>query len=631
MEELSGSEGMSVDLHLPPDLDIHPDLDLDLENSFFDDPAWLDSVLNDSFNDSFDINFDPHPSLSPSQDSFTPAAADFDDKEEDKSVPPPSSSPSSSSSTNTNAPTAQGNLPKPAFSDGNDEEAKRNARLMRNRESAQLSRQRKKNYIDELEEKVKSANSTIAELNNTVAYLSAENVKLKQQLASLNPNANPLPCYPSWPPPFPYPAYPLPAVAAAGRVPLLPIPRLKSSPPSSKSRKKSLSKTQHHDENPSKRIKKMASVAFLGFFSIIILLFGGIDTFRSNVTELSPGLYLLNGGGRVLTSWKGYNSTVPHFKPVNNNIYDLDRGKGKGKEEIINSAYPQNLSEPLVASLFVPRNDKLVKIDGNLIIHAVLAGEKALKSNKEDIVSDKRESEKNSLALITERHRALAVARAAGPNFEMRNHLYEAAAENQRALASNSKNDYKEDRKPTSVDRSLQQWFREGHAGPVLGSGMCTEVFQFDTSPNSPATTRNSRIVTSVSSSVANGSVEQSRNSSSGSKINEARRLGQINNLKNRRVSYAVPLPPARSSLNVTNERNLTDHTERIHEDRGYQRQPSSMVVSVLVDPRETGDEGMLSSGSLSRIFVVVLIDRVKYVTYSCVLPKASVPHLARN
>uniref|UniRef100_A0A3Q7G3Y5 Uncharacterized protein n=1 Tax=Solanum lycopersicum TaxID=4081 RepID=A0A3Q7G3Y5_SOLLC len=41
-----------------------------------------------------------------------------------------------------------------------------------------------------------------------------------------------------------------------------------------------------------------------------------------------------------------------------------------------------------------------------------------------------------------------------------------------------------------------------------------------------------------------------------------------------------------------------------------------SMVVSVLVD----GD-GVIGPKSVSQIFVVVHIDSVKYVTYSCMLP----------
>lgn len=49
----------------------------------------------------------------------------------------------------------------------------------------------------------------------------------------------------------------------------------------------------------------------------------------------------------------------------------------------------------------------------------------------------------------------------------------------------------------------------------------------------------------------------------------------------------------------------------------------SSMVVSVLTDPREEGGVGDMAGGtqSLSRVFIVVLVDGVKYVTYSCVLP----------
>uniref|UniRef100_M1DUM1 Transcription factor hy5 n=1 Tax=Solanum tuberosum TaxID=4113 RepID=M1DUM1_SOLTU len=42
----------------------------------------------------------------------------------------------------------------------------------------------------------------------------------------------------------------------------------------------------------------------------------------------------------------------------------------------------------------------------------------------------------------------------------------------------------------------------------------------------------------------------------------------------------------------------------------------SSMVVYVLVD-----GNGIIGPKSTSRIFVVVLIDSVKYVTYSCMLP----------
>ena len=71
---------------------------------------------------------------------------------------------------------------------------------------------------------------------------------------------------------------------------------------------------------------------------------------------------------------------------------------------------------------------------------------------------------------------------------------------------------------------------------------------------------------------------------------------------------------------------NHTDHLKARPENESFvgNKPSSSVVVSVLADPREDGD-GKISSKSLSRIFVVVLIDSVKYVTYSCVLPS---PHL---
>lgn len=581
-----------------------------------------------------------------------------------------------------------------------DEDEKRKARLMRNRESAQLSRQRKKSYIDELEEKVKSMNSTIAELNNTIAFMNAENIKLKQQLGVLCQPGNtanqhpvtPLPMPYPWPP---FPAYPAPVMACGngGRIPLLPIPRLKShsqQQPSipSKDRKpsKSASAAVSSEQKPAKkRIKKVASVAFLGFFFFIYFLVGGIGQLpdskdlifrerssRGLVGNSMEGLYrgglLLKprSGGRVLTSWdKGGNSTE---------VIDMDIGTGRltGSErrhdkrnhtftdhythsdndrmKMNSYIYPENNSSAaLVASLFVPRNDKLVKIDGNLIIHAVLAGEKASRASSasqargnkdghEDTISLRKESERNSLAVRTERHRALAAAAAAttdsARNVDTNTKFRGDAKQNPnyKALASNFKTSYRDDMESTAVDRSLQQWFQEGLAGPVLSSGMCTEVFQFDASLNSPSTTTNSKLVTSVASRIANNSSGQSGNNSSGSKINEARRSGPVYKSKNRRVSYAVPLPPARPPLKDINERNFTDHAEIIHEERRYRGNntaPSSMVVSILVDPRETNDDGLLSSGSLSRIFVVVLVDSVKYVTYSCVLPsKGSGPHL---
>jgi hypothetical protein len=56
----------------------------------------------------------------------------------------------------------------------------------------------------------------------------------------------------------------------------------------------------------------------------------------------------------------------------------------------------------------------------------------------------------------------------------------------------------------------------------------------------------------------------------------------------------------------------------------------SSMVVSVLAGPQEFSDISRRKGAKgMSQIFVVVLVDGVKYVTYSCVLPSTRPqPHI---
>ncbi|KAF0922747.1 hypothetical protein E2562_001137 [Oryza meyeriana var. granulata] len=82
-----------------------------------------------------------------------------------------------------------------------EEDKRRAARLMRNRESAQLSRQRKKRYVEELEEKVKSMHSVINDLNSRISFVMAENATLRQQLSGSSANCPPPGVYP--PPPIP--------------------------------------------------------------------------------------------------------------------------------------------------------------------------------------------------------------------------------------------------------------------------------------------------------------------------------------------------------------------------------------------------------------------------------------------
>ncbi|KAM2968393.1 hypothetical protein FF1_028543 [Malus domestica] len=142
----------------------------------------------------------------------------------------------------------------------------------------------------------------------------------------------------------------------------------------------------------------------------------------------------------------------------------------------------------------------------------------------------------------------------------------------------------------------------------MLSSGMCTEVFQFDVS----AATSSGGII--PASSVSNVS-EHRQNTT------------ELNRGRNRRILRGLPIPLAGSGHNVTEE-NVKGN--RQNNTLPGNRSASPMVVSVLVDPREAGDidvDGMIKPKSLSRIFVVVLLDSVKYVTYSCVLPRSG-PHL---
>lgn len=146
---------------------------------------------------------------------------------------------------------------------------------------------------------------------------------------------------------------------------------------------------------------------------------------------------------------------------------------------------------------------------------------------------------------------------------------------------------------------------------------MCTEVFQFDVSPAPgsiiPAT------------SVQNISAEESGQNST----------TNLNKVKNRRILHGLPIPLPGTGHNITKEHGGPNSQKESPQNRNnsLSSSSSSMVVSVLVDPREAsnGDgDGVVGPKSLSRIFVVVLLDSVKYVTYSCVLPLmgSSSPHL---
>ncbi|CAF2266051.1 hypothetical protein YC2023_044469 [Brassica napus] len=366
-----------------------------------------------------------------------------------------------------------------------EDDEKRDARLVRNRESALLSRQRRKHYVEELEDKVKSLQSVITDLNSKVSYFMSENASLR---LTVGPGKGMC-----WPPLVPW----MPYLGSHQVVPLLPIPRLKPQRPVAKV----------------KKTKKVASVSVLGLL-FCLFLFGALVPIIVNVSY----------GGRVLdvsvnsSSGRGNLSATENYVPLGNG------------------------SELLGASLFVPRNEKLVKLDGNLIIHSILASE-------EDTASDSTRTRDMSKYLNTEKRKT---------------------------------DDSKEKLNSTRTNGEVQQWFREGVAGPMFSSGMCTEVFQFDVSSTSGAT-----FPTSPATQQHKGK-------------------------NNRRILRGGhPL----SNLNLSKDQNSSNK-----ENSSTNKSFPSMVVSVLIDPREESSDG---------VFIVVLVDNVKYVTYSCVLPRPEeVPHL---
>ncbi|KAM0051591.1 putative transcription factor bZIP family [Helianthus debilis subsp. tardiflorus] len=442
----------------------------------------------------------------------------------------------------------------------NEEDDKKKARLIRNRESAQLSRQRKKQYVEELEDKVRAMHATIQDLNARISYIAAENATLKQQMVTSGGGgvcSHPV-MYPPHPamapmgyPWMPYPPYPV--KSHGSEVPLLPIPRLRTQQPASSQKTKTdVKKT----EVPIMNVK-----------------FGGV--------KVNEGGYLV----KPLNDYKSYNQQ--------------HHGRVLTGDEHVNRTN-HNASEHLVASLYVPRNDKLVKIDGNLIISSVLASEKAMAS---------REEQETTLDLVP----AIHIPTVKG-NDGRQPYTYGTSSDHQRALPSNEEN-----LQPKHANGKPQQWFREGLSGLMLSSGMCTEVFQFDASVAGAS----GAIVPATS--LVNITATQNRHNTT-----------SITTVKNRRILHGLPIPLSDSTTNITIEQ-VAGHDSK-HEDHLKNKSVSSMVVSVLVDPREAGDgsdlDGMMGGGgggkgtSFSRIFVVVLLDSVKYVTYSCMLPLKGASHL---
>lgn len=544
--------------------------------------------------------------------------------------------------------------------DSKDEEDERRlARLMRNRESAQLSRQRKKVYVDELEEKIKTMASTIAELNNTINLISAENINLRRQLGLFGPPpvqaggmANMAPWMGAYPPgPMMGNRFMVPGAQA----PLVPIPRWKSQQALPvKKTKKPKSEPQEKSASPkaSKRTKKVAGIAAAGlFFFVFILLpvnfqFLGLRPVLQKESRVWPTTPLhmetrnvvVRAGARVLTGLKEERDLSQNERGTSTRF--ASSGYLKAGEEYWearrasqlpisktcdtaetcrkdrNSGFEMNGSVPLAAALFIPRNDGLVRIEGNLLIHSVLAGDKAAESlnqtNKQNVRTPALYDRGSAL-----RANLKALAVKAAP--EERGALVDL----QRALAGKLRFDMDGgDIKSVKEDGSLQQWFLEDFTGPVFSSGMCTEVFQFEMSPASSSSSPGS-------GSHVGDANDLAENKSAWLQGNVPRKAGRSVSRSGKSPSYAVPLPPVGHKVmyNATPKNDSFAGTKGGYgADKEFSKQKhgsSSVVVSVLAGP-EFGEQSKLSGGNgLSRIFVVVLIDSVKYVTYSCMLPSS--------
>jgi len=312
---------------------------------------------------------------------------------------------------------------------GEEDEAKRRARLVRNRESAHLSRQRKKQYVEELEGKVKAMQATIADLSARISCVTAENAALKQQLGgAAGAVPPPMPMYPAMyplPMPWMHPAYPM----RGSQVPLVPIPRLKpqqsapaaAEPPAKKARK----------------TKKVASVSLLGFLCLAMLcgcLIPAVNRMYDSVDAGEGAAFRPPYHGRVLA-----------VEGPRDNVSDG-----------IDPKHPQSASETLPALLYLPKNGKHVKINGNLVIKSIVASEKAsLRLSGYDGNSPQNQKkEETSLAIpgyVTPLEAGEVMESTKGM---MKNELM--------ALAPADGNVYRE------KDGLLPQWFSEAMSGKML-------------------------------------------------------------------------------------------------------------------------------------------------------------------
>ncbi|KAG0579191.1 hypothetical protein KC19_4G080100 [Ceratodon purpureus] len=674
---------------------------------------------------------------------------------------------------------------------GDEDDEKRRARLMRNRESAQLSRQRKKVYVDELEGKLRTMAATVAELNATISHLTAENVNLRRQLGYYYPA--PGVCPRPGMPMHVMPMGPYPGMVAGrpmypgGQMPPVPIPRIKTQTPARSSKRPKSGTTKEGGDKKRTKLKAAgaASMAVMGLLCVAML-FGSIDQGlnSSNGVDDYTSVGNVRVGGRVLTSWNegvnplnitglsSWNSGVGwqplepgEYGPEREGVpsvhtrlaaeklqYENDKSQGikkavfessirhpiDGNTTLTSSASPDyfnsvkapllmgsdgiptNTSQSFSASVFVPGANGLVKVDGNLIIQAVMAGDEAAKKHfqkkrKSEKAKKKWEMKQRAGASSVLHSRTLILKPVNNLPFRESKVLKNATTGpfvTARPLSGNVNSVVGTNNPVSPVLRagSLQQWMlgglhepimrernisdnvkeamplpirndgrfetlmpfwaalqplvynqvlhKKAHKTdtcsvptlsklfwaaatvassepakaesrqclaadrPVLNTGMCTELFQFDTAANTSPGQSSSSEAKNMAESVAAKAAQ-------GSPHNVTSTLSVPVVPRSRRDPFAVPLPPVKpkpSADKPEEGRNGTDPRvektvrEQMHS-QNMRHGVSSMVVSVMAGPEEYGDSRRKGAKGLSRIFVVVLVDNQKYVTYSCMLP----------
>ncbi|KAH0883506.1 LOW QUALITY PROTEIN: hypothetical protein HID58_059602 [Brassica napus] len=149
---------------------------------------------------------------------------------------------------------------------------------------------------------------------------------------------------------------------------------------------------------------------------------------------------------------------------------------------------------------------------------------------------------------------------------------------------------------------------------------MCTEVFQFDVSTTSGAIIPASPAANAITpASPAANAITPASPAANVSSEHKRHRHAQRKERKNLVCPFHSQ-DQIITSPKSTKETALANKSSPLHQ------------WFLLVDPREGGDgdiDGMIGGpNSLSRVFVVVLVDSAKYVTYSCVLPRSGAPHL---